>query len=190
MAGKIEQYVRFIQEAENLKSVLRTAWSASGREESTAEHSWRMSLLASIFLSEYPQLDGKKVLLMCLVHDMGELYGGDISAVLRPDPREKYEEEYAAVQKVFGLLPKEQGDQLLALWSEYNENKTPEAHLVKALDKAETIIQHNQGRNPENFDYEFNLEYGAAYFEGDACLMELRAILDKDTNVRVREHGE
>ena len=54
----ISKYISFIQEAEKLKSVLRTAWSSTGREESTAEHSWRMALLAGVVLKEYPQLDG------------------------------------------------------------------------------------------------------------------------------------
>ena len=61
---------------------------------------------------------------------------------------------------------------LLALWREYNANATPEARLVKALDKAETIIQHNQGRNPEDFDYRFNLGYGKEYFEGSGFLRD------------------
>ena len=69
----IASYISFIQEAEKLKSILRTAWSSSGRGESTAEHSWRLALLAGVVLTEYPGLDGRKVLMMCLIHDMGEM---------------------------------------------------------------------------------------------------------------------
>lgn len=105
--------------------------------------------------------------MMSLIHDMGELYGGDISAALCPDPQEKNGEESRAVHKAFSLLPEREAESLLALWREYNANATPEARLVKALDKAETIIQHNQGRNPEDFDYRFNLGYGKEYFEGN-----------------------
>ena len=76
---------------------------------------------------------------------------------------------------------------LLALWREYNANATPEARLVKALDKAETIIQHNQGRNPEDFDYRFNLGYGKEYFEGSGFLRELRTLLDEETAAKL--HG-
>ena len=76
---------------------------------------------------------------------------------------------------------------LLALWREYNANATPEARLVKALDKAETIIQHNQGRNPEAFDYRFNLGYGKEYFEGSGFLRELRTLLDEETAAKL--HG-
>lgn len=61
------------------------------------------------------------------------------------------------------------------------DGTTPEAKFVKALDKAETIIQHNQGDNPEIFDYAFNLEYGKSYFEEDALLSALRKELDDNT---------
>ncbi len=186
----ISKYISFIQEAEKLKSVLRTAWSSTGREESTAEHSWRMALLAGVVLKEYPQLDGQRVLTMCLIHDLGEIYGGDISANLLPDADEKYQMEFDAVQQVFGLLPEEQRDELLALWQEYNDDSSPEAHLVKALDKAETIIQHNQGKNPPGFDYDFNLEYGAAYFKQDSFLQGMRKQLDEETNKRWQEEKE
>lgn len=183
----IARYISFIQEAEKLKSILRTAWSSSGREESTAEHSWRLALLAGIVLKEYPQLDGQKVLMMCLIHDMGEIYDGDISAALLPDAGEKFQMEFDAVQQVFGLLPEEQRDEMMALWQEYNDDSSPEAHLVKALDKAETIIQHNQGLNPPEFDYDFNLEYGTAYFKNDPFLQKMRNILDEDTSKRWQE---
>lgn len=183
----IARYISFIQEAEKLKSILRTAWSSSGREESTAEHSWRLALLAGIVLKEYPQFDGQKVLMMCLIHDMGEIYDGDISAALLPDAGEKFQMEFDAVQQVFGLLPEEQRDEMMALWQEYNDDSSPEAHLVKALDKAETIIQHNQGLNPPEFDYDFNLEYGTAYFKNDPFLQKMRNILDEDTSKRWQE---
>ena len=65
---------------------------------------------------------------------------------------------------------------------EYNECSTKEAKLVKAMDKLETIVQHNQGKNPDDFDYKFNLQYGKKYFEYDDVLKSMRNIIDKDTN--------
>lgn len=183
----IEQYLRFIKEAERLKAVTRTAWAHDGRRESTAEHSWRLALFAGLAAERLPGLDREKVLMMSLIHDMGELYGGDVSAALCPDPQEKADEERRAVRKAFSLLPKQQAETLSGLWEEYNANATPEARLVKALDKAETIIQHNQGRNPADFDYRFNLGYGKEYFEDDAFLQELRTRLDEETAARL--HG-
>ena len=183
----IEQYLRFIKEAERLKAVTRTAWTHDGRRESTAEHSWRLALFAGLAAGRLPGLNREKVLMMSLIHDMGELYGGDISAALCPDPQEKTDEESRAVRKAFSLLPEREAESLLALWREYNANATPEARLVKALDKAETIIQHKQGRTPEDFDYRFNLGYGKEYFEGSGFLRELRTLLDEETAAKL--HG-
>ena len=67
---KLERYLRFIREAERLKDVLRTAHTSTGRHESTAEHSWRLALLAAVLTGERPRLDMQRVLLMCLVHDL------------------------------------------------------------------------------------------------------------------------
>jgi putative hydrolase of HD superfamily len=178
---EIEKYIAFIEEAEKLKSVVRTAWTGSGRRESTAEHSWRLALLAGIMSGEYPGLDVAKVLMMSLIHDIGEIYEGDISAALNPDKESKYDMEYRAAKAVFSILPEPQSKRMMDIWLEYNDNITPEAKLVKALDKAETIIQHNQGSNPENFDYRFNLEYGKEYFENDDTLKRLRALIDEKT---------
>ena len=61
---RLKQYINFIQEVEKLKSVLRTAWTSSGRQESTAEHSWRLALLAVLFINDFPELDGLKILKM------------------------------------------------------------------------------------------------------------------------------
>ncbi|MBC8531355.1 HD domain-containing protein [Gehongia tenuis] len=182
----LESYVRFIQEVEGLKSTLRTAWTASGRQESTAEHSWRLALMAGLFLHEFPALDGHKVLVMCLIHDLAELDVGDISAALRTDEKSKHEAERRALERIVRPLPEPLKREIRELWQQYNDNATGEAKLVKALDKAETILQHNQGRNPEDFDYAFNLEYGIQYFKGPV-LKELRRMIDEDTRVRVGE---
>ena len=151
-------------------------------------------MFAGLAAGRLPGLNRENVLIMSLIHDMGELYGGDISATLCPDPQEKTDEESRAVRKAFSLLPEREAESLLALWREYNANATPEARLVKALDKAETIIQHNQGKNPPDFDYAFNLEYGKPYFTDHPLLRQLRDILDTETASHVREktsaHGK
>lgn len=178
---KLKNYLDFIKTIEGIKSVTRTAWTESGRHESTAEHSWRLAMLALILKDEFPELDSYKVLTMCLIHDMGELYTGDIPAIDNPCTEDKEAREHKDVSKIFSILPDETGANLLALWEEYSEAVTPEARLVKALDKAETILQHNQGKNPPDFDYGFNLSYGKKYFEDDSRLKVLREVLDNET---------
>ncbi len=182
----LQKQIEFIKEVEGLKSVLREAWGSSGRRESTAEHSWRLALMAGMLAPSF-EVDLSKTLMMCLVHDLGELYMGDISAASNPDEEEKHGAEERDVKKVLSLLPDDQRDELFGLWQEYNENMTAEAKLVKALDKAETIIQHNQGKNPPDFDYEFNLDYGKQYFLDDPLLKQLREWLDCDTAAHMKD---
>lgn len=182
----ITGYIRFIEEMGLLKDVTRTAYTCSGKQETTAEHSWRLAVFAGIMLQEYPQLDACKVLMMALFHDVGEIYEGDQSAALQPDGQQKFQAEERAMLKVTGLLEEPLRSRLLEVWREYEEGTTAEARLVKALDKAETIIQHNQGKNPAEFDYEFNLGYGRKYFENDELLAALRERLDADTAGKIK----
>lgn len=182
---EILNIINFIEEVEKLKSVVRTAWTSSGRRESTAEHSWRLALFACVIAQYLPELNISKVIIMSLIHDIGEIYEGDISAALEPDKDEKYNTEYQAAHAVFTLLSNSQAKNMMDIWVEYNDNLTPEAKLVKALDKAETIIQHNQGNNPKDFNYEFNLEYGKNYFEYNDILKQLRVIIDEKTKQKI-----
>lgn len=182
---KTTRYLRFVREAGRLKDTLRSAHTAAGRRESTAEHSWRLALLALTLGAERPDLDPRRTLEICLVHDLGELYDGDIPAVERPDPAQKSVSERRAVERLTALLPPDAADRIRSLWEEYEAGATPEARWVKALDKAETIIQHNQGANPADFDYRFNLTYGSALFRDDELLRDLRRLLDDQTRAHL-----
>ena len=182
----LNEYMDFMKTAESLKSVTRTAWTSEGRRESTAEHSWRFALMAAVFLEEFSQLDKYKVILMALIHDMGEIYTGDISANSVFSSKEKEEAERRDIQEVFRMLPDRHRDFYISLWEEYESGVTPEARFVKAFDKGETILQHIQGKNPEGFDYKFNLYYGKKYFQGDEKLEEIREFLDEETKEKIR----
>lgn len=178
---KLIRYLQFIREAERLKNVLRTAYTSEGRHESTAEHSWRLALLAAVLTGERPELDMQRVVLMCLIHDLGEAFDGDVPAIAQTAPGVKAASELAAMERLTRLLPPEAGATIREIWEEYEACQTPEARWVKALDKAETIIQHNQGANPEDFDYAFNLSYGKKYTSEHPVIAQLRAIVDADT---------
>ena len=175
------QVIEFIKEIENLKSVTRTAWTATGRRESTAEHSWRLAMLLMVLEEDFKDVDINKAIKMSLVHDLGELYDGDISAKLQSENDNKSYIEEKAMRKMLTKLPESLGEKIYDLWKEYNECNTKEAKLVKAMDKLETIVQHNQGKNPDDFDYKFNLQYGKEYFENNDVLKSMRNIIDEDT---------
>lgn len=177
----IQGRLAFIQEAERLKYVLRSAHTSTGRKESTAEHTWRLCLLAMTFQDLLQPLDYERVLKLCVVHDLGEAIGGDVPAVAQTADSGKSERERSDLLRLASSLPPALQAEFLALWEEYEFATSREARVVKALDKIETIIQHNQGANPEDFDYAFNLSYGKKYTSEHPVIAQLRAIVDADT---------
>ncbi|WP_273849918.1 HD domain-containing protein [Guptibacillus spartinae] len=179
--------ITFIKELERLKETTRTAYMRSGRRESVAEHSWRLAMFAFALSDEFPELDRYRVLSMCLVHDLGEAYDGDVSATIPVDQQEKIKKEEEAVQRLTSSLEEREKASILSLCQEYNRGKTKEARFVKALDKMETIIQHTQGTNPPGFDYEFNLTYGKEYAEYDELVKLIRKEIDKETVKKMNE---
>ena len=177
--------VAFLQAAERLKDTTRTAWTSGGRRESVAEHTWRLCLMAMLLADGFPDVDFARLVKICIVHDLGEAIGGDISAKLQKGSTA--EAERADLLTLLEPLPAERRDEIVALWDEYEGAATPEARVAKALDKIETILQHNQGSNPPDFDYAFNLEYGTAYTTGDPLIEALREIADEGTRRRARD---
>ena len=174
----------FLREAERLKSVLRSAYTSTGQQESTAEHSWRLCLMAMVFEGEFTGLDFGRILKLCVLHDLGEALHGDIPAVQQDQSPNKSARERADLQTLMQTLPHNLSDAFLALWDEYENASSPEARIVKGLDKLETILQHNQGVNPPGFDYAFNLDYGHKHMGAHPLLAQIRALLDADTRAR------
>lgn len=182
---KLKGKLAFLREAEKLKDVLRSGHTSSGRAESTAEHSWRLCLMAMAFEEELAGLDVLKVLKLCVVHDLGEAIHGDIPAVSQGAHPDKSERERADLLTLMAPLDDKLRGELLALWDEYENAASPEAKAVKALDKLETILQHNQGANPEDFDYAFNLGYGRKHTGTTLLFSALRELVDDDTRRRI-----
>jgi putative hydrolase of HD superfamily len=175
--------LRFLQEAERLKSVLRSAHTSTGKQESTAEHSWRLCLMAMVFADEFAGLDLGRILKLCVLHDLGEALHGDVPAVAQQQPG-KSDVERADLQTLMQTLPQPLFESFLGLWDEYENASSAEARIVKGLDKLETILQHNQGQNPADFDYGFNLGYGQKHMAAHPLLGQIRALLDAGTRAR------
>ena len=177
----LQASLAFIREAERLKSVLRTAFTSTGRQESTAEHTWRLCLMAMVFQTEFADIDFDRLLKICVVHDLGEAIHGDIPAIEQDDRPDKAERERADLITLIEPLPPAIRAEFLTLWDEYDQAATPEARLAKGLDKIETILQHNQGRNPDTFDYGFNLAYGQKHMQAHPLFPAIRELIDRDT---------
>ncbi|MCZ4315389.1 HD domain-containing protein [Comamonadaceae bacterium G21597-S1] len=183
--GNFENHLTFIREAQRLKDVLRSGHTAQGRRESTAEHSWRLCLMVLVFARELPGIDLLRLLKICIIHDLGEAIGGDIPAIEQDGSPDKALREREDLLTLLAPLPPALQQDFLDLWDEYDAAATPEARAAKALDKLETLIQHNQGANPPDFDYRFNLTYGQKYTDADPLFAALRALVDADTRRRV-----
>ncbi|KKP72751.1 MAG: Hydrolase (HAD superfamily) [Candidatus Moranbacteria bacterium GW2011_GWE2_35_164] len=142
----LEKIFDFLEVAEKLKSTLRYNKTTSGRQESTAEHSWRLALMIFMLADELKlEIDVSRAVKIALVHDLAEALTGDIDAILIAEGKiskeEKEIQEARAVEKIQQTLPALVGKEITALQNEYNENKTREAKFVKALDKIETLTQ-------------------------------------------------
>ncbi len=177
----------FLRRAERLKDTLRSGHTSGGREESVAEHSWRLCLMALVVGEQLADVDVGRLIKMCIVHDLGEAIHGDIPAPEQVEVDDKARQERLDLMDLLSALPAVQQREIVDLWDEYEAAQTPEARMAKALDKLETILQHNQGKNPADFDYRFNLDYGQRYTSQDPLTAELRRRLDIETEERSQE---
>lgn len=178
---ELDGILAFLREAERLKTVPRSGWTSEGERESVAEHTWRLCLMAMLLYGDTPCVDLARLLRMCLVHDLGEALGGDVPAPEQVASSPKSGQERADLLRLTQPLPGALRTEIVALWDEYEAAASPEARIAKGLDKLETILQHTQGRNPSDFDYAFNLDYGRRYTAADPLLEALRARLDAET---------
>ena len=170
----IEQLLKFMSIAEKLKCTTRHSWTSSNRQESVAEHSWRLCLLAYLLKNELKDYDIDKVILMCLIHDLGEAITGDIPTFNKSNKDEEIEKE--AVNKVIEVLDRELGEELKNIFTEIHEEKTKESKLFKALDKLEVVMQHNEAPIETwiELEYKLNLVYGEKEAEEIPFLKEFR----------------
>ena len=171
--------------AEQMKNQTRHSWTSGGRHESVAEHSWRLGVLAYFVKDEFPEADMERVMLMCLFHDIGEAFTGDVPAFEKDERHEKEEERQ--VRKWIGELPEPYGDELWELFEEMKAKRTLEAKIYKALDRLEALIQHNEADISTwlPLEYQLNFTYGQAQTDGDPYLEGLRAAVNQVTREKI-----
>jgi putative hydrolases of HD superfamily len=148
--GRITAQLAFLREADKLKSILRNSRvTFADRRENDAEHSWHLALTAMI-LAEHaePGLNLLRTLEMVLIHDVVEIDAGDTIAYASSAAKAaQAERERAAAQRLFGMLPADQGARFHALFQEFEERRTREARFARALDRVQPILQnvHSHG---------------------------------------------
>lgn len=184
---RLSAIVRFIQNAERLKSTLRSGYTSQGRPESTAEHSWRLCLLVTLFDRELGDCDRLRLIRMCIVHDLGEVISGDVPAIHQTADDGRAMREKADLLKLCEPLPEDLRAEIMDLWTDYNEGASTEAIFAKGFDKLETMMQHNIGSNPPDFDYAFNLGYGVKQTARHPLLRQFRELVDAETRRKAEE---
>lgn len=183
------EFLEILHVAEVLKDTPRHCTTTKGRRESVAEHSWRISLMAFLLRHEFPELDMDKVVDMCLIHDLGECFTGDIPTFVKTDS-DRDTEDSLLHQWVLSLPPELSRD-MAALYEEMDAQQTPEAKLYKALDKLEAVIQHNESPIDtwEEHEYELNKTYAFDTVAFSSWLTDLRKAILADTLEKIEKES-
>ena len=188
---KAEELLDILKVSARLKGELRHCWTAPGRQESVADHSWRLALTAMLLSGEeeYADLDMDRVIRMCLIHDLGEAFTGDIPTFVKTRADGAKEDDLFAGW-VDGFA-EPQRSEWRALLKEMDARETREARLYKALDRMEALISHNESDLSTWLPLEYDLQF--TYGRDDAAfsptLQRLREAVD-DWSRRKTERGE
>ena len=182
---KPEELLSAMHVAERLKDTMRHCYTSGGRRESVAEHSWRIALMAYFVGDEFPEADMDKVIRMCLIHDLGECFTGDIPSFRKTQADEDAEERL--LYEWVASLPEPYRTELRALYEEMAARETLEAKIYKAMDSLEAVIQHNESdiATWEPHEYDLNLRYGWDKVAFSDYLTRLREAIRADTERKI-----
>ena len=176
--------------AERLKDATRHCYTSGGRHESVGEHSWRAALMAYWVKDAFPEADMDRVIRMCLIHDLGEAFTGDIPTFKKTSADEAREE--ALLSQWVASLPEPFGTEMADLYAEMAARETLEAKIYKAMDSLEAVIQHNESdiATWEPHEYDLNLNYAWDRVAFSPYLTALREAIKADTAAKIEAAGE
>lgn len=180
-------YLNFLNMIEKLKCNTRHSWTSTGRQESVAEHSFRLCIMAMLLKDEMPEIDNDRLIKMCLLHDFGEAITGDIPSFYKTEEDESIEK--GAINQPIAPLDEPLRGEMGSIFAEIEEQKTPESRIMRALDKLEVLIQHNEADISTwiDIEYQLNLTYGEAEANIHPYLKELRALLKHMAEEKIRQ---
>lgn len=187
---KPTELLEILSVAERLKCNTRHCYTSSGRQESVAEHSWRIALMAMLLTREFPGADMNKVIRMCLIHDLGEAFTGDIPTFDKTEADTKKED--ALFDGWVQTLPSGPREEFAELLQEMNAMQTQEAKIYKALDKLEAVIQHNESDIATwlPLEYDLQLRYGAENVTFSEYFQSLKGTIDAWTRQKIADSSK
>ena len=183
---RLKKQIEFIFEVDKLKRILRQSILTDGKKRETdAEHSWHISLMA-ILLSEYSneEIDVLRVIKMLLIHDIVEIDAGDTYCYDKEGHNDKREREEKAAKRIFGMLPKDQCDDMISLWEEFELMETSESKYAASLDRLQPLLLNyaTNGKSWRDHDIESKqiLERNAHIENGSKELWEFaKSMIDE-----------
>ena len=181
------KFIDSVTLAARLKDTMRHCYTEKGRRESVAEHSWLTTLMAFFLQDEFPQADMNKVITMCMIHDLGEAFTGDIPTFEKTE--EDKRREKALLFAWVDSLPPLYAQKLRALYEEMGQRKTIEAKIYKAIDGLEAVIQHNNSALSTwlPLEYELQQTYAAESVKGFPILEEIQRLAVEKTLEKIAE---
>ena len=182
------QLLEVLSVAARLKTNTRHCYTDTERKESVADHSWRISLMAMLLKEEFPDTDMSRVIEMCLIHDLGGAFTGDIPT-FNKNSLDEAKEETIYREWVNGF-PEAEREHWNGLLDEMIALESKEAKLYKALDKLEAIISHNESDIATWLPLEYNLQYtyGKEQIAFSPYLKELRKLVDEWTTDKIKDN--
>lgn len=182
-----EKLIENLAVAERLKDATRHCYTSGGRRESVAEHSWRITLMAYWVSDEFPEADLAKLMKMCLIHDLGEAFTGDVPTFEKTEADE--EKEASLLDEWVKKLPEPFAEEMQELYREMEERQTLEARIYKALDNLEALIQHNESDISTwiPLEYDLQMTYGNDKVQFSEYLTRLRDQVREDSKRKIVE---
>lgn len=182
-------FLEILSKAGMLKTTTRHCYTEENRKESVADHSWRMALMAMLLSREpeFAQTDMNKVIRMCLIHDLGEAFTGDIPSFEKTTSDEIREDAYFL--DWVDSFPDAQKDEWICLLREMADLQTKEAKTYKALDKLEAVISHNESDLSTwlPLEYDLQLVYGKEQVQFSEYLKALSRHIDTWTRRKIAD---